>query len=102
MDCEHIKLNIPSLLTDGLSPDECHGMLRHMGGCAQRRHEVEELKKTWKLMDQWKIEEPSAMIKSRLIAAVNLIFIMAIGITAGSLSGGTGTFWVLNRMKMEA
>jgi len=30
-----------------------------------------------------------------------LIFIMALGIIAGALSGGTGTLWVLRRAKME-
>ncbi len=34
--------------------------------------------------------------------ASGLIFIMALGIIAGSLSGGTGIFWVLNRIRMEA
>ncbi len=223
MDCENIKTNIPSLLADELSRDESDRMLRHMEECAQCRNEMAELEKTWKLMDQWKIEEPSAMAKSRLMAAVReelqgvhipwwaslrisfifqtvlgalglsmiiyllfpydkiinlcetnilkggllaffpkdliyfvlgllyglvpisisgicfsksmgenpltkglvagaifstflvpffivqcpefasgLIFIMAIAITAGSLSGGTGTSWVLNRMRMEA
>ena len=30
---------------------------------------------------------------------VGLIFIMALGIVSGSLSGGTGTIWVLNRVR---
>jgi hypothetical protein len=30
-----------------------------------------------------------------------LIFIMALGIITGALSGGTGTFWVLSRMRRE-
>lgn len=30
-----------------------------------------------------------------------LIFIMALGIIAGALSGGTGTLWVLSRVRME-
>jgi hypothetical protein len=34
--------------------------------------------------------------------ASGLVFIMALGIVAGALSGGTGTLWVLNKMKMEA
>jgi hypothetical protein len=32
---------------------------------------------------------------------VGLIFIMALGIVSGSLSGGTGTIWVLNRVRVE-
>jgi len=32
---------------------------------------------------------------------VGLIFIMALGIVSGSLSGGTGTIWILNRVRME-
>jgi hypothetical protein len=31
----------------------------------------------------------------------SLIFIMALGIVSGSLSGGTGTNWILNRVRME-
>jgi hypothetical protein len=31
---------------------------------------------------------------------VGLIFIMALGIVSGSLSGGTGTIWVLNRVRV--
>ncbi len=31
-----------------------------------------------------------------------LIFIMALGIITGALSGATGTLWVLSKMKMEA
>jgi hypothetical protein len=31
---------------------------------------------------------------------VGLIFIMALGIVAGSLSGGPGTIWVLNRVSV--
>jgi len=31
---------------------------------------------------------------------VGLIFIMALGIVSGSLSGGTGTVWVLNRVQI--
>jgi hypothetical protein len=34
--------------------------------------------------------------------ASGLIFIMALGIVAGALSGATGTLWVLSKMKMEA
>jgi hypothetical protein len=32
---------------------------------------------------------------------VGLIFIMALGIVTGALSGGMGTIWVLNRVRME-
>ncbi len=32
---------------------------------------------------------------------VGLIFIMALGIVSGSLSGGTGTIWILNRVRVE-
>lgn len=68
-DCENIKTNIPSLLADELSRDESDRMLRHMEECAQCRNEMAELEKTWKLMDQWKIEGPSAFVKSRVMAA---------------------------------
>jgi hypothetical protein len=32
---------------------------------------------------------------------VGLIFIMALGIVSGSLSGATGTIWILNRARVE-
>jgi hypothetical protein len=34
--------------------------------------------------------------------ASGLVFVMALGIIAGALSGATGTLWVLSKMKMEA
>jgi hypothetical protein len=69
VDCEKIKIHMHSLLTEELSPDERKEILHHTEGCTQCRMEMEELGKTWKLMDQWKIEEPSAMAKPRLMAA---------------------------------
>lgn len=68
MDCEHAKIHILSPLREGLSPDECKEILHHMEGCTQCRKEAEELEKTWRLMDQWKIEGPSAFVKSSLMA----------------------------------
>lgn len=38
-----------------------------MEGCTQCHRLAEELEKTWKLMDRWKIEEQSAFVKSRLM-----------------------------------
>jgi hypothetical protein len=69
VDCEKIKIHMLSLLTEELAPDERKEVLNHMEGCTQCRNEMEEMGKTWKLMDRWKIEEPSAMVKSRLMAA---------------------------------
>jgi hypothetical protein len=172
MMCESIKTNIPSLLVEEISPNDRVEILRHMEGCRQCRNEMEELEKTWELMDQWKIEEPSASMKSRLMAvareeieavhvtwwstlrrsfifrtvlgalglsmiicfskrvednpmfkglgagaifatflvpffilrcpefAFGLIFMMALGIIIGSLSGGLATLWVLSRVRM--
>jgi len=34
--------------------------------------------------------------------AFGLIFIMALGITAGSVSGVRGALWLVNRLRMEA
>ncbi len=68
MGCENIKTNIPSFLADELSPDESKEMLNHMEECTQCRQEIEELGKTWNLMDRWKIGKPSAMVKSRIMA----------------------------------
>lgn len=70
MDCENIKSDIPSFLAEELSSNECQRMLRHMEGCTQCRTELEELEKTWKIMDRWKIDEPPATVKSRLMATV--------------------------------
>jgi hypothetical protein len=33
--------------------------------------------------------------------ASGLVFVMALGMIVGSLSGGTGTLWALNRLKLE-
>ncbi len=72
MGCENIRTNIPLLLAEELSPDECNQLLNHMEGCTQCRQAMEELGKTWKLMDRWKIEEPSPRVKSRLMAAARI------------------------------
>ncbi len=69
MSCENIKTHIPLFLAEGLSPDEREEMLSHMEECTQCRTEMEELSATWSLLDRWEIEEPSARIKSRLMAA---------------------------------
>jgi hypothetical protein len=68
MKCESIKTNIPSLLVEDISPNERVEILRHLEGCTRCSREMEELEETWKLMDQWKIVEPSASMKSRLMA----------------------------------
>ncbi len=70
MSCETIKNIIPSLLAEELPEHERNRMLLHMEGCSLCRKELTALEKSWKLMDQWKIEAPSARIKSRLMTAV--------------------------------
>lgn len=70
MDCEKIKTYIPGLLTGELASDENKELLKHMEGCTQCRQEMEELEKTWTLMDRWEIDEPPATVKSRLMATV--------------------------------
>ena len=69
MSCEIIKTDMPSLLTEELSADERHGMFLHLEECGLCRDEMAALEKTWKHMDQWEIEEPSAAIKAGIMAA---------------------------------
>lgn len=69
MNCETTKTNIPSILAEELPEHERKRMLLHIEECSQCRKEVAELEKSWKLMDQWESEAPSARIKSRLMAA---------------------------------
>ncbi len=70
MDCEDIKTYMPGLLTGEFASDERNEAYKHMEICTQCRQEMEELEKTWTLMDRWEIDEPSAPIKSRLLATV--------------------------------
>lgn len=72
MGCDNIRTNIPLLLAEELSPDECHKLLNHMEGCIGCRQEMEELRKAWELMDHWSIEEPSPGVKYRLMAAARV------------------------------
>ncbi len=70
MDCENIKTQMPGLLSRELASDENNEILKHMEGCTQCRHEIEDLEETCTLMGRWEIDEPSATIKSRLMATV--------------------------------
>ncbi len=69
MSCEIIKTNIPSLLAGELSGDERRRVIRHMEACSRCRAEMAELEETWKHMDRWEIQEPSAALKARVMAA---------------------------------
>ncbi len=69
MGCENMRTNIPLLLAEELSPDENCRLLDHVEGCTRCRQEMEELGKAWRLMDRWKIEEPSPRVRSSLMAA---------------------------------
>lgn len=82
MSCEIIKTNMPSLLAGELTVDEHSRMLRHMEACHLCRTEMEELEKTWKYMDQWEIEYPSAAMKARVMAAAK-----------NELAGGHMPWW---------
>jgi hypothetical protein len=68
MNCERIKANIPSLLTEELPADESNRVLRHMEECDLCRQEYSDLENTWALMDQWETEGPSTTIKTRIMA----------------------------------
>ena len=69
MNCELIKANIPSILTEELPADERNRVLRHMEECTVCHQEMVDLEKTWALMDQWETEDPSSTIKSRIMAS---------------------------------
>ena len=69
MSCEIIKNDIPSLLAGELTGDEHSRMLRHLEECSLCRAEMAELKETWKHMDRWEIQGPSAAIKAKVMAA---------------------------------
>ena len=69
MSCKDIKIDIPLVLANELPPDQKRDMLRHIEECVQCHEEMEEFKKTWKLMDRWEIKEPSVRIESGLMAA---------------------------------
>lgn len=71
MECESIKINIPLFLGERLSPDERREIVHHIEACARCRQEMKELERVWSLMDRWEIEEPSAKIKTRLMATVS-------------------------------
>ena len=68
MNCELIKANIPSLLTEELPVDERNRVLRHMKECTVCHQEMVDLEKTWTRMDQWEIEDLSSTIKARIMA----------------------------------
>ena len=68
MNCELIKANIPSLLTEELPADVRNSVLHHMEECDLCRQEYSDLEKTWALMDQWETEGPSSTIKARIMA----------------------------------
>jgi hypothetical protein len=69
MDCELIKVNIPSFLTEELPANERNRVLRHLEECDSCRREMVDLEKTWTLMDQWETEDPSSTIKARTMAS---------------------------------
>jgi hypothetical protein len=68
MSCEIIKTNVPSLLAGELTGDGRRMVLRHMEECSLCRAEMAELEETWKHMDRWEIQEPSAAIKAKVMA----------------------------------
>lgn len=70
MSCERTKTNIPLLLAGELFPDERKEMLRHLEVCPHCRQEIEEMERTWNLMDRWKTEDPSPALKGRVMATV--------------------------------
>ncbi len=66
IDCKTCRTYLPDLLLDveAAHPDA----LVHLENCAECRTEMNELRATWALMDQWVAPEPSPFFDSRLQA----------------------------------
>ncbi len=66
MDCNTCRTFLPDLLHD---PDAGQGIVSaHLAGCPACWAELNELRRTWTLMDAWTAPEPSAFFDARLRA----------------------------------
>src|SRR5258708_36741390 len=65
MNCNDIRENLIELLTDGPASPEIKAHVTHCSACAQ---ELESLRKTMSLLDEWESPEPSPYFLTRLKA----------------------------------
>ena len=66
IDCKTCHTYLPDLLLDGQAVPP--GVSAHLAACAGCREELQELRSTLALMDEWVAPEPSAYFDSRLYA----------------------------------
>src|SRR5262249_16553000 len=72
MNCNHVRENLVELLATG-SPAESHAdpaLVAHVRECSACSQELESLRKTMALLDEWEAPEPSPYFLTRLGAHV--------------------------------
>ena len=72
MNCNHVRENLVELLATG-SPAESHAdpaLVAHIRECSACSQELESLRKTMALLDEWEAPEPSPYFLTRLGAHV--------------------------------
>jgi hypothetical protein len=72
MNCNHVRENLVELLATG-SPSESHAdpaLVAHVRECSACSQELESLRKTMALLDEWEAPEPSPYFLTRLGAHV--------------------------------
>ncbi len=70
-ECKICRDALPDLLlgsSDGASSQVAPDMAAHLAACPECRQELNELRATWAMMDDWQAPEPSAYFDSRLHA----------------------------------
>lgn len=65
MNCNEVRENLIELLGEGPADPSLTGHVRECGACAQ---ELESLRKTMNLLDEWEAPEPSPYFLTRLRA----------------------------------
>jgi hypothetical protein len=85
MQCEHVKERWPDYAAGSMGPAERAAVDRHLAGCATCRTEAEELDRVWELLGALPEETPSAAVRERVDA---LIDVWREGAGEGARSGG--------------
>lgn len=67
MNCNEVRENLIELLNEGQAGPSVTDHVRQCGACAQ---ELESLRKTMALLDEWEVPEPSPYFLTRLRAHV--------------------------------
>jgi hypothetical protein len=106
MNCNDVRENLMNVLAEGQTAPEVLAHLRECGSCSQ---ELEGLRRTMALLDEWEAPEPSPYFMTRLKAHVReeqrkpsraaLYWIqkpVMIGSLAGILAVGSAVFTYLN------